>query len=80
MKRLAITSTVLSVLLLTVGIYDAVTKYNWAAGDQNPLFGNQNVLLNDGTTILIAAGLFVVVTIVMWIMAIRKGQSDQRQS
>ena len=68
MKRLAITSTVLSVLLLTVGIYDAVTKYNWAAGDQNPLFGNQNVLLNDGTTIL------------MWIMAIRKGQSDQRQS
>ena len=78
MKRLAIVSTVASGVLLVIGLIDYLTNYNWA-NDQNPFAGNQNVLLNDGATILIAGGMLVIVSAIMWFMALRKGQSDQRQ-
>ena len=77
MKRLAIVSTVVSGVLLVIGLIDYLTNYNWA-NDQNPFAGNQNVLLNDGATILIAGGLLVIISAIIWLMALRKGQSDQR--
>lgn len=92
MKRMAIISTAASVVLLVLGLVDYLTNYNWA-NDQNPLAGNQNVLLNDGATVLIAGGLLVVISAIMWLLALaggqggrpprpalRKGQTDQQQS
>lgn len=77
MKRMAIISTVASGLLLVLGLIDYLTNYNWA-NDQNPLAGNQNVLLNDGATVLIAGGCLVIISAIMWLLALRGGQSDQR--
>jgi hypothetical protein len=74
MKRLAISCTVACGLLLAVGLGDFVTNYNWAQGDQNPLFGNPHILLNDGATVLIAAGLLAVGTAIMWVKVLRKGR------
>jgi len=80
MRRVAWIFTVISVVLLIYGLIDFLTKYNWAQGDQNPLFGNQGVLLNDGATVLIAAGFLSVGSILMWILALRKEHGDQQQT
>jgi hypothetical protein len=72
MRRAAWVFSVVSVIVLILGIFDYVTNYNWAAGDQNPLFGNQNILLNDGATVLIAGGLLTLGSILMWVVALRQ--------
>jgi hypothetical protein len=81
MKRVAIISTVVSAVLLVLGLIDYLTNYNWA-NDQDPLAGNQNVLLNDGATVLIAGGLLMILSVIMWVLAVRgtQGSRDQRQS
>jgi hypothetical protein len=79
MKRAAIIFTVISGILLILGVADYLTNYNWA-NNQGAIFGNPNVVGNEGVTVLIAAGLLIVVTAVMWVLTRRKDQSDQRQS
>jgi hypothetical protein len=79
MKRLAWIFSVISGLLLVYGLIDYITKYNWAQGDQNAFFGNQNVLLNDGATILVAGGLLALGSILMWVVALRREHGDQQQ-
>jgi hypothetical protein len=71
--------SVISALLLIYGLIDYLTKYNWAQGDQNAFFGNQNVLLNDGATVLIAGAFLSIGSAVMWILAVRKEHGDQQQ-
>ena len=78
MKRIAIIFSVISVILLVYGLIDYLTNYNWAQGDQDPLFGNQNVLLNDGATVLIAGGLLTVGSVIMWVLALRKGDGSHQ--
>jgi hypothetical protein len=79
MRRIAWVFSVISALLLIYGLIDYLTKYHWAQGDQNAFFGNQNVLLNDGATILIAGGFLSIGSILMWILALRKEHGDQQQ-
>jgi hypothetical protein len=73
MKRLAIASTIVTVLLLALGLADWLSNYNWS-NDQDPLFGNPRILLNDGATVLVATGLLAVVTVLLWTLALRKGR------
>ena len=70
----------ISVVLMIIGIVDWATNYNWAQGDQNAFTGNPNILLNDGMTVIIAAGLLLIGSGLMWILALRKGRGDQRDS
>jgi hypothetical protein len=79
MKRLAWTASIISGVVLILGVVEFITKYKWASGDQNPLFGNQNVLLNDGATILIAGGFLAVGSILIWVLARRREHGDQQQ-
>jgi hypothetical protein len=79
MRRVAWIFSVISVLLLVFGLIEYITKYHWAQGDQNAFFGNQNVLLNDGATVLIAGGFLSIGSIVMWALALRREHGDQRQ-
>ncbi len=79
MRRLAWIFSVISVVLLVYGLIDYITKYNWAQGDQNAFFGNQNILLNDGATVLIAGGLLALASILMWVVALRREHGDQQQ-
>ena len=80
MKRVAIIFTVVSVVVLIIGIVDWATNYNWAQGDQNALTGNPNILLNDGQTIVIVSGLLLLLSVSMWIMASRREHGDQHDS
>ncbi len=79
MRRMAIVTSIITVLLLILGFADWATNYNWAQGDQDPLFGNPKILLNDGATVLVAAGLLAVGSGIMWYFALRKDRGDQEQ-
>ncbi len=79
MRRAATTFSVLSGLLLILGLVDYLTNYNFA-NNQGTIFGNPNMVVNEGVTLLIAGGFLVLVSALMWILARRKDQGDQRQS
>ena len=79
MRRMAWIFSVISVVLLIYGLVDYITRYNWAQGDQNAFFGNQNILLNDGATVLIAGGFLSISSILMWVLALRREHGDQQQ-
>ena len=79
MRRTAWIFSVISAVILIIGLMDFITKYNWAQGDQNAFFGNQNVLLNDGATVLIAGGFLAVGSILMWVLTLRREHGDQQQ-
>jgi hypothetical protein len=74
MKRLTLVCAVISALLLIDGLYMVLANYHPA--DQNTFFGNQNLVLSDGEVTLISAGFFVLATLVIWILAIRRGAAS----
>jgi hypothetical protein len=80
MRRIAMVTSVIAGVLLVLGIVEAMTNYQWTQGDQDPLFGDPRILLNDGTTVLIAAGFLIIGSAIMWVIALRKGHGDQRRS
>ena len=79
MRRMALIFSIISAILLIYGLVDYLTNYNWAQGDQDPLFGNQNILLNDGATVLIAGGFLALGSILMWILAVRQQPQARSQ-
>lgn len=75
MKRLALVFTAVTALVLVLGLVDWLTNYNWS-NDQDPLFGNPRILLNDGATVLVAGGFLALVTLLVWVVALRKDRSN----
>ncbi len=80
MRRIARVTSVIAGVLLVLGLVEYLTNYQWAQGDQDPLFGDPRILMNDGLTVLIAAGLLLIGSAIMWVLAVRRGHGDQRQS
>jgi hypothetical protein len=78
MKRLAMIMGIVSAVVLVLGLVESLTNYQWAQGDQDPLFGDPRILLNDGMTTLIAGGFLLIGSVIMWMLARRKADSDQR--
>jgi hypothetical protein len=78
MKRLAMIMGIVSAVVLVLGLVESLTNYQWSQGDQDPLFGDPRILLNDGMTTLIAGGFLLIGSLIMWMLARRKGDSDQR--
>jgi hypothetical protein len=79
MKRVAMITSAVAVVVLILGLVESLTNYQWAQGDQDPLFGNPRILLNDGMTALIAGGFLLIGAIIMWVVARRRDQGDQHQ-
>jgi cell division protein FtsX len=78
MKRLAMIMGIVSAVVLVLGLVESLTNYQWAQGDQDPLFGDPRILLNDGMTTLIAGGFLLIGSVIMWMLARRKADRDQR--
>jgi len=78
MKRLAMVTGIVSAVVLVLGLVESLTNYQWAQGDQDPLFGDPRILLNDGMTTLIAGGFLLIGSVIMWMLARRKADRDQR--
>ncbi len=68
LRLLAIIAGVLTVLVGIDGIYMLASHYN---GDETQNFG-----LHDGATVLIAAGILLVITIVAFIMSTRAANRE----
>jgi hypothetical protein len=69
---------IVSAVVLVLGLVESLTNYQWAQGDQDPLFGDPRILLNDGMTTLIAGGFLLIGSVIMWMLARRKADRDQR--
>ena len=78
MRRMAIIFSIVTVGMLVLGIVENATNFRWSTGDQNTFFGNPRFLLNDGKVILILTGFLILTSVLLWIMAIRKDQGNQR--
>ena len=68
LRRIGIAGAILTVLVAIDGIYMLVSKYN--GGE------TQNYNLPDGATVLIAAGILLVVTIVAFLLSMRASASS----
>ena len=77
MKRIAVITSIIAGVVLILGLIEWLTNYQWAQGDQDPLFGNPRILLNDGKTAVIAGGFLLIGAIVMWFVARRRDEGDQ---
>ncbi len=78
MRRLAVICSVVAISLVVLGVVERLTRFNWPA-DQNTLFGNPRLVTNDGTTVLITAGLLVIATALIWAAVLQKGRSHQQR-
>ena len=67
LRRIGIAGAILTVLVAIDGIYMLVSKYN--GGEV------QNYNLPDGATVLIAAGLLLIVTVVAFLLSMRASAS-----
>ena len=68
LRRIGIAGAILTVLVAIDGIYMLVSKYN--GGEV------QNYNLPDGATVLIAAGILLVVTVVAFLLSMRASTSS----
>ncbi|MGO9078056.1 MAG: hypothetical protein ACLQDY_03320 [Streptosporangiaceae bacterium] len=76
MKRATLAAAILSVLLLADGAYLQLT-HNEVGGDEGTFFGDPRFVLSAGTTVLIAGGMLLIVTAVMWLVARRQPAPPQ---
>src|SRR5215470_10485415 len=77
MKRMAIIFSVLAVGMLILGLVEDLTNFKWAAGDQNPFFGNPNWTLNDGKVALILGGFLVIASALILTPQAFPGSADR---
>ena len=76
MKRSAYIFAVLSLLIIADGVYLEVSNNQQGCGcngDSGTLFGGStSINLSTGTEVLIAGGLLLIVTGIVWIVALRR--------
>jgi hypothetical protein len=73
MRRIAIISAVLGVLIVADGIFQQVTSYN---GGETQQLLQTNISLSDGLTLIISGAVVLVVSIVAFALAGRSAQTD----
>jgi hypothetical protein len=77
-KRAAYVFAVLSLLLIADGLYLEVSNNQQGCGcngDSGTLFGGStSVNLSTGTEVLIGGALLLIVTGILWILAMRRGR------
>ncbi|HEY2550710.1 MAG TPA: hypothetical protein VGI64_09055 [Streptosporangiaceae bacterium] len=77
MKRVALVLAVVSVLVLIDGV--VLDLINYHPDDQNPFFGNPNLILSDGNTALIAGGLILIASALLWLIGRRAAPAPPQQ-
>jgi hypothetical protein len=70
-KRIAIVTAVIALLLLIDGTYLQVTN-NQVGGDSGILFGDANIFVSAGAVVLFSGGLMLLGAVLMWVVALRR--------
>ena len=73
MRRVAIVSAILGVLIVADGIYQQVANYK---GGETQQLLQTNVTLTDGVTLIISGAIVLVVSIVAFALSGRSAQSS----
>ena len=77
MKRLTMILGIVTALMLIDGLGMQLSRYRWPE-DQSTLFGNQNIVLSDGQEALLCAGISAIATVIVWVIAVRRGSAASR--
>jgi hypothetical protein len=75
MRRLAIVSGILGLLIVADGIYQQVTNYN--GGETQNILNLSNVTVSDGLTLIISGAVVLVVSLVAFVLAGRAPKGTQ---
>jgi hypothetical protein len=75
MRRLAIVSGILGLLIVADGIFQQVTNYN--GGETQNVLNLSNVTLSDGWTLIISGAVVLVVTLVAFMLSGRTAKGAQ---
>jgi hypothetical protein len=75
MRRVALVSAILGLLIVADGIFQQVTRYN--GGETQSVLNLSNVTLTDGWTLILSGVAVLVVSIIAFLLAGRGGQQSQ---
>jgi hypothetical protein len=78
MRRIAIISAILGVLIVADGIFQQVVKYN--GGETQNVLNLSNVTLTDGMTLIISGAIVLVVSLVAFLLSMRSSSSPANNS
>jgi hypothetical protein len=73
MRRIALVSAVLGLLIVADGIFQQVTKYK--QGETQNVLNLSNVTLTDGWTLIISGAVVLVVAVIAFALSARPTQS-----
>jgi hypothetical protein len=72
MRRIAIVSLILGLLIVGDGIFQQIVKYN--SGETQSVLNLSNVTLTDGWTLIISGAIVLVVAVVSFVLSRRESQ------
>jgi len=72
MRRIAIISLILGLLIVGDGIFQQIVKYN--SGETQNVLNLSNVTLTDGWTLIISGAIVLVVAVVSFVLSSRESQ------
>lgn len=72
MRRIAIVSAILGLLIVADGIFQVLTKYN--SGETQDLLNLGKVMLPDGVTLIISGAVVLVVALIAFLRSDRASQ------
>lgn len=72
MRRIAIVSLILGLLIVGDGIFQQIVKYN--SGETQNVLNLSNVTLTDGWTLIISGAIVLVVAVVSFLLSLRGPQ------
>jgi hypothetical protein len=75
MRRVAIVSAVLGLLIVADGLFQQVTSYH--SGETQNVLNLSNVTLTDGWTLIISGAVVLVVSVIAFLLSARAGQGAQ---
>jgi hypothetical protein len=72
MRRIAIVSLILGLLIVGDGVFQQIVKYN--DGETQNLLNLSNVTLTDGVTLMISGAIVLVVAVISFLLSLRGTQ------
>jgi hypothetical protein len=75
MRRIAIISLILGLLIVADGVYQQIVQYN--GGETQNVLNNSNVTLTDGMTLIISGAIVLVVAVISFILSGRTPQAKR---
>jgi hypothetical protein len=73
MRRIAIVSLILGLLIVGDGIFQQIVKYN--SGETQNVLNLSNVTLTDGMTLIISGAIVLVVAAISFLLSLRGSQT-----